>query len=278
MNKIIIFISVSFLSIIISALIFNSTKIISHSMKYIHHLKLENYKQYIDVDINKYYEKNNEEKKLNEMVKSINENIKPGNILENVSFIIDIFLGFIFTSLPLIHHYNIGKKLEKIIIIICCFCGLIGLLLTFYNYNGYNLKNEIIEIKNTVISILSSFNFLIKSKIYVPRENGASNQRQKQRSNYDFLYNNNKENKVPSFMDLQNNEILENENNDLVNRYTVFRPILLFILLGLNLGLCISGYYLYKNSDNPKDKEVSFFKKQKQKKQKHKFIWKYITK
>lgn len=62
MNKILIFISVSFLSIIISVLIFNSTKIISHSMNYIYQLKVKNYKQYVDVDINKYYEKINEEK------------------------------------------------------------------------------------------------------------------------------------------------------------------------------------------------------------------------
>jgi hypothetical protein len=60
MNKILIFISVSFLSIIISVLIFNSTKIIRHSMNYIYQLKVENYKQYVDVDINKYYEKINE--------------------------------------------------------------------------------------------------------------------------------------------------------------------------------------------------------------------------
>ena len=123
MNKILIFISVSFLSIIISVLIFNSTKIISHSMNYIYQLKVKNYKQYVDVDINKYYEKINEEKKLEEMEKSANENKNPGNNLENASFIIDIFLGFIFTSLPLIHYYNIGKKIEKIIIIICCLCG-----------------------------------------------------------------------------------------------------------------------------------------------------------
>ena len=70
-------------------------------------------------------------------------------------------------------------------------------------------------------------------------------------------------------MNIQDNEIFGNENNILVNRYSFLRSILLFILLALNLGLCISGYYLYKNSDNPKDKEVSFFKKQKQKKQKH---------
>lgn len=269
MNKILIFFSVSFLSIIISALIFNSTKIISHSMKYIHQLKVENYKQYVGVDINKYYEKNNEEKQVDELEQSMNEKKMPGNNLENASFIIDIFLGFIFTCLPLIHYYNIGKKIEKIIIIICCFCGIIGLILTFCNYNGYNLKNEIIEIKNTFISFLSFYKLFIKSKTYIPRENGALNPRVKHRSYYDYLYSNNKENKVPSFMDIQNNEIFGNENNILVNRYSFLRPILLFILLALNLGLCISGYYLYKNSDNPKDKEVSFFKKQKQKKQKH---------
>jgi hypothetical protein len=238
-------------------------------MEYFHQLKVENYKQYIDVDINKYYEKINEEKKLEEMKKSMDENKMSGNNLENASFIIDIFLGFIFTSLPLIHHYNIGKKFEKIIIIICCFCGIIGLILTFCNYNGYNLKNEIIEIKNTFISILSSFIFFIKYKLYIPRENGDLNPRLKKRSYYDFLYNSNKENKVPSFMDIQKNEDFESENNDLVYRYYFLRPILLFLLLALNLGLCISGYYLYKQSGNPKDKEVSFSKKQKQKKQKH---------
>ena len=187
MNKILIFISVSFLSIIISVLIFNSTKIISHSMNYIYQLKVENYKQYVDVDINKYYEKINEEKKLEEMEKSAKENKNPGNNLENASFIIDIFLGFIFTSLPLIHYYNIGKKIEKIIIIICCLCGLIGLILTFCNYNGYNLKNEIIEIKNTFISILSFYKLFIKSKTYIPRENGALDSRVKQRNNYDKM-------------------------------------------------------------------------------------------
>ena len=128
---------------------------------------------------------------------------------------------------------------------------------------------EIIEIKNTFISILSFYKLFIKSKTYIPRENGALDSRVKQRNNYDFLYTNNKENKVPSFMDVQNNEILGSENNDLVYSYSFLRPILLFILLALNLGLCISGYYLYKNSDNQKDKEVSFFKNKKQKKQKH---------
>jgi hypothetical protein len=269
MNKILIFISVSFLSILISALIFNSTKIISNSMKYIHQLKVENYKKYIDVDINKYYEKNNEEKQSEELEESVNEKRKLGNNLENASFIIDILLGFIFISLPLMHHYNIGKKFEKIIVIICCLCGILGLILTFCNYNGYNLKNEIIEIKNTFISILSSFKLFIKNKTYFPIENGTLNQKVKQRRYYDFLFNRNKENKVPSFMDIQNNEMLGNEDNDLVYRYSFLRSMLLFILLALNLGLCISGYYLYKNSDNPKDKEVSFFKKQKQKKQKH---------
>ena len=269
MNKILIFISVSFLSILISALIFNSTKIISNSMKYIHQLKVENYKKYIDVDINKYYEKNNEEKQSEELEESVNEKRKHGNNLESASFIIDILLGFIFISLPLMHHYNIGKKFEKIIVIICCFCGILGLILTFCNYNGYNLKNEIIEIKNSFISILSSFKLFIKNKTYFPIENGALNQKVKQRRYYDFLFNRNKENKVPSFMDIQNNEMLGNEDNDLVYRYSFLRSMLLFILLALNLGLCISGYYLYKNSDNPKDKEVSFFKKQKQKKQKH---------
>ena len=269
MDKILIFISVSFLSILISSLIFNYTKIISNSMKYIHQLKVENYKQYEDVDINKYYDKNNEEKQLEELEESVNENRKHGNNLENASFIIDILLGFIFISLPLIHQYNIGKKIEKIIIIICCFCGIIGLVLTFCNYNGYILKNEIIEIKNTFISILSSFKLFIKNKTYFPKENGALNRRVKQREYYNFLFKRNEENKLPSFMDIPNNEIFESENNDLVDRYSYLRSMLIFILLALNLGLCISGYYLYKSSDNPKEKEVSFFKKQKQKKQKH---------
>lgn len=268
MNKILIFSLVSFLSIIISALIFNFTKIISDSMKFIHHFKVGKYKQYIDVDINKYYEKINEEKQLDETEKSKNENKKPVNNLQNASLIIDIFLGLIFTSLPLIHHYNIAKKFEKIIIIICCLFGLIGLILTFCNYNGYNLKNEVFEIKNTFISIVSSFINFIKNKIYKPRENGALNQRGRPRNYYDYLYNDKKENKMPSFMDFQNDNF-GNENNDLVTGYSYLRPILLFILLALNLGLCISGYILYKQSDNPKNKEVSDFKKSKQKKQKH---------
>ena len=54
-------------------------------------------------------------------------------VIENYSFMVDIFLGIILTLLPIIHYYKLGKTIEKIVELICCVNGLIGFILTIYN-------------------------------------------------------------------------------------------------------------------------------------------------
>jgi hypothetical protein len=267
MNKLFIFVSISFLSIAISIALFNLSKITKYSMNFIYQWKVSNYKQYIDVDINKYYEQNQfEEDKIKN---NMNEIKKPTSQAENASFVIDIFLGLAFLSLPLLHHYNVAKKYEKLIVIICCLSGLIGLILTFYNYCEFDLKNEIYEKKYIIKKYISSFNEFIKNKIYKPRENIAFSQEEEEEpiNNNNFLYAN-KDSKIPFFMDFQNNEDAENENNNnnLVRNYSLLRLFLCLILISLNLGLGISGYILYKNGGKTEKKEVPRIKKFRQKK------------
>lgn len=269
MNKFFIFVSISFLSIAISIVLFNLSKIAKYSMNFIYQWKVSNYKQYIDVDINKYYEERNFEEDKSEQ--NLNEIKKPLNQVEKASFVIDIFLGIAFISLPLLHHYNITKKYEKLIVIICCLSGLIGLILTFYNYSGYELKNEFYQKKYAIKKYISSFNEFIKNKVYKvdkPREmeDGAFSQDEAPINNNKFLYSK-KDSKTPFFMDFQNNENAENEYNDnLVRKYSILRIILCSILIMLNVGLGVSGYILYKQSGKNEKKEVPRFKKYKQKK------------
>jgi hypothetical protein len=68
MNKFLIFISISFLSIAISIVLFNLSKITKYSMNFIYQWKVSNYKHYIDVDINKYYEQRQFEDDKNENI------------------------------------------------------------------------------------------------------------------------------------------------------------------------------------------------------------------
>jgi len=267
MNKFFIFVSISFLSIAISIVLFNLSKITKYSMNFIYQWKVSNYKQYIDVDINKYYEQRQfEEDKIEN---NMNEIRKPANKAENASFVIDIFLGVAFISLPLLHHYNVAKRYEKIIVIICCLSGLIGLILTFFNYSEFDLKNEIYEKKYAIKKYISSFNEFIKNKIYKPREDGAFSQEEEEEpiNNNNFLYANKEPNK-PFFMNFQDNENAENEynNNNLVRNYSFLRLLLCLILVSLNLGLGISGYILYKNGGKTEKKEVPRIKKFRQKK------------
>ena len=268
MNKFLIFISISFLSIAISIVLFNLSKITKYSMNFIYQWKVSNYKHYIDVDINKYYEQRQFEDDKNE--NNMNEIKKPTNQAENASFVIDIFLGLAFISLPLLHHYNIAKKYEKIIVIICCLSGLIGLILTFYNYSDFDLKNEIYEKKYTIKKYISSFNEFIKNKLYKSRENGAFIKEEEEEApinNNNFLYDN-KDSKKPFFMDFQNNENVQNDynNNTLVRNYSIARIMICLILILLNLGLGISGYMLYKQGGKTEKKEVPRIKKFRQKK------------
>ena len=268
MNKFLIFISISFLSIAISIVLFNLSKITKYSMNFIYQWKVSNYKHYIDVDINKYYEQRQFED--DKIENNMNEIKNPTKKIENASFALDIFLGLAFISLPLLHHYNIAKKYEKLIVIICCLSGLIGVILTFYNYSEFDLKNEIYEKKYTIKKYLSSFNEFIKNKIYRARENGSINQQEEEEApinNNNFLYVN-KDSKMPFFMDFQNNEKVQNEysNNNLVRNYSILRLILSLILFLLNLGLGISGYILYKEGGKTEKKQVPHIKKFRQKK------------
>ena len=267
MNKFLIFISISFLSIAISIALFNLSKITKYSMNFIYQWKVSNYKHYIDVDINKYYEQRPIE---NDKIESnMNEIKNPKKQIENASFAFDIFLGLAFISLPLLHHYNVAKKYEKLIVIICCLSGLIGLILTFFNYSEFDLKNEIYEKKYTIKKYISSFNEFIKNKIFRIRENDTFNDEEEEApiNNNNFLYAN-KDSKMPFFMDFQNNEKVQNEyiNNNLVRNYSILRLILSLILILLNLGLGISGYILYKKGGITEKKEVPRIKKFRQKK------------
>jgi hypothetical protein len=266
MNKFLIFISISFLSIAISIALFNLSKITKYSMNFIYQWKVSNYKQYIDVDINKYYEQRQFEDDKNE--NNMNEIKNPTKQIENASFVIDIFLGLAFISLPLLHHYNVAKKYEKLIVIICCLSGLIGLILTFFNYSEFDLKNEIYEKKYTIKKYISSFNEFIKNKIFRIKENDTFNEEEEEApiNNNNFLYAN-KDSKMPFFMDFQNNEKVQNEyNNNLVRNYSILRLIISLILILLNLGLGISGYILYKKGGITEKKEVPRIKKFRQKK------------
>lgn len=267
MSTILIFVSISFISIAISIVLFNLSKIAKYSMNFIYQWKVSNYKQYIDVDINKYYEERNFEEDRKEQ--NLNGIKKPLNKVENASFVIDIFLGLAFIFLPLLHHYNISKKYKKIIVIICCLSGLIGLILTFYNYSGYDLKNEFYEKKYAIKQYISSFNEFIKYKVYKPREmeDGPFSQDDAPINNNNFLYDN-KDSKAPFFMNFQTYENEVNEYNDinLIRKYSILRIILCSILIMLNIGLGISGYILYKKSGKNEKKEVPRFKKYRQKK------------
>ena len=173
--------------------------------------------------------------------------------------------------MPLLHHYNIAKKYEKIIVIICCLSGLIGLILTFYNYSDFDLKNEIYEKKYTIKKYISSFNEFIKNKLHKSRENGAFIKEEEEEeapiNNNNFLYDN-KDSKKPFFMDFQNNENVQNDynNNTLVRNYSIARIMICLILILLNLGLGISGYMLYKQGGKTEKKEVPRIKKFRQKK------------
>lgn len=168
--------------------------------------------------------------------------------------------------MPLLHHYKVGKKYEKLIVIICCLSGLIGLILTFYNNSGYDLKNEIYAKKNTIKKFISSFKEYIINKTYRPIDNVALNQEVKSKDNNKFLYTN-KDSKMPFFMDFQNNENEENyNNNNMIRNYSFFRFALCLILISLNLGLGVSGYILYKQGGKAEQKEVTRIKKFRQKK------------
>ena len=94
----------------------------------------------------------NKEKSFN-LFNIINKiiNVKYIDNLEYASFILDIFLAFIFILLPLINYYNIGKKFEKIIERIGKITGVIAYILTFFIiYNFYNIKNN--DIKEFIIN------------------------------------------------------------------------------------------------------------------------------
>lgn len=108
MKKFFIFLSISFLSIAISMILFNFSKIMKHSMNFVYQWKVSNYKQYIDVDINKYYEERQFENGKAE--ENLNEIKSPTNRVENASF----FLLIYFLDLYLYHClYCIIIKLEK---------------------------------------------------------------------------------------------------------------------------------------------------------------------
>ena len=266
MNKFLIFISISFLSIAISIVLFNLSKITKYSMNFIYQWKVSNYKHYIDVDINKYYEQRQFED--DKIENNMNEIKNPTKQIENASFYFDIFLGLAFISLPLLHHYNVAKKYEKLIVTICCLSGLIGLILTFVNYTEFDLKNEFYEKKYTIKKYISSFNEFIKNKIFRINENGSFSQEEEVApiNNNNFLYAN-KDSKMPFFMDFQNNEKVQNEyNNNLARNYSILKHILSLILIMLNIGLGISGYLLYKQGDKTEKKEVPRIKKFRQKK------------
>ena len=92
-------------------------------------------------------------------------------VIENYSFMVDIFLGIILTSLPIIHHYKLGKTIEKMFELICYINGLIGFILTIYNIKiiykdekfsdtssiysyYYNLKKNISVIEEIKVIVL----------------------------------------------------------------------------------------------------------------------------
>ena len=99
-------------------------------------------------------------------------------VIENYSFMVDIFLGIILTSLPIIHFYKLGKTIEKIVELICYVNGLIGFILTIYNikiiykdkkYNDtssiysyyYNLNKNISVIEEIKVIVLYDIKILL---------------------------------------------------------------------------------------------------------------------
>ena len=137
-SQICIFTFIIFIIIILTIFLIFFASIINYSIIFKYTLNISNYKQYKYL-FYEFFKYKNLTDNRNESILLNNIKKSQKNSLEHASFIIDIFLGFIFTLLPLIYKYKIGKKLERIIGI----GGLIALILTVYNiYNMYNFKNN----------------------------------------------------------------------------------------------------------------------------------------
>ena len=278
MNKFLIFAIIA--CIVVAFILFvQFPKIINNIINDYFDYQLSEYKEYIDSNINNY---NNNNKDLKEIENNFEEIKKEQdkdlskeeiNNIENASFFIDLFLGFIFISLPLLHHYNIGKNFEKFIVIICCISGLIGFTLTFYNYKGKNLninnlKKKINTVKINTLSIISNNN-KEKNKNNNKPNNLNTNKHFKKSSSFEsqeFFKIKERDFRKPPFIDFNNYEKNKNnyENENMDNYYFKFRVIFYPILVLLNLCLGISGFLLYKQSiTNSNNKEDRHFKKKK---------------
>ena len=248
-SQLCIFTFITLIIIILTFFLIFFASIINYSIIIKYTLNLSNYKQYTYL-FHEFFKCKNLTDNGNESILLNNIKKNQKNPLEYASLIIDIFLGFTFTLLPLIYKYKIGKKLERIIGI----GGLIGLFLTVYNiYNVYNFKNNFKKeyYINNISSSSSHSNINNNIKIQNPKKEISS-------FNFDNLNIYKGENQR-NFYYWNFREIETNKDN--IYNYIDSRMAIRFIILCLNAILAILGYLLYKNGKSSKIQKFNGLKK-----------------
>ena len=261
-NYICIFIFITFVIIMLSYAFIFCARIINYTLIFHYKLNISNSKKYIEV-FHK-FKKNNFTNYNSEDMNIIDINNIKNNYCQNISFIIDILLGLIFTLLPLIHNYNIN--IRKLFIIMIGIGGIIGFLLTFYNiYIINNIKNNFQK---------EYYLFNKSSSIVLPINNGKTKDESSKQKIFTNADNNNiieegrdyffakfkdfKNNKINNYFD---NYIYNNNDNYLLNDNNIVRWFIRFIVLCLNLFLAILGFILYRNSNSSEKQNINRFKK-----------------
>ena len=242
-----------------------------------HKLNNSNIIEFNNINIHKPFKKEtsiNKEKSFNLFNIIINKiiNVKYKNNLEYASFILDIFLAFIFILLPLMHYYNIGKNFEKIIEKIGKIAGFIAYILTFFTiYNFYDIKNKDKKeflINTNISSSKNIYDYQIKdynqnNNIFLNRLPIFINEKKDNPLGK-------KEDKKYIFEKLKKSKIIESNSNNkdrnyLYNKYydNIFLHLIIIIL---NIFLAISGFLLYRNNFSSKRKDINRLKNYKRKK------------
>lgn len=249
-------------------------------INYIKIIESSSYREFNDFNNIKYFKKRifvNKEKSFNPF-NIINKiiNVKYINNLQYASFILDIFLAFIFILLPLIHYYNIGKKFEKIIEIIGKIAGFIAYILTFFIiYNFYYKKNnnekEYIINNSNISSSINNSDYQIKDYkqdndlfLIKPQNNNVNDKKDNKLDN--------SINKKYNYAKLKNRKIIESNiniknRNNLYDKHHFFKSKFYYIIMIIfNICLSIGGFLLYSNSFRSNKKVINRLKKYKKKK------------
>ena len=277
MKKINFFIRFIHILIFLCFLVIYLIQLIKYILIINHKLNNSSITEFNNINIHKPFKKEtsiNKEKSFNLFNIIINKiiNVKYKNNLEYASFILDIFLAFIFILLPLMHYYNIGKNFEKIIEKIGKIAGFIAYILTFFTiYNFYDIKNKDKKeflINTNISSSKNIYDYQIKD--YNQNNNIFLNR-------LPIFINEKKDNPLGKKQDkkyifekLKKSKIIESNSNNkdrnyLYNKYydNIFVHLIIIIL---NIFLAISGFLLYRNNFSSKRKDINRLKNYKRKK------------